>query len=39
VLLTSRLDRFAQQVEPLELDVLSLDAASSFLLEATDAQA
>jgi hypothetical protein len=38
VVLTSRLDRFARQVEPLELDVLSLDAASSFLLEATDAR-
>jgi hypothetical protein len=36
VILTSRLDGFARQVEPLELDVLSLDAASSFLLEATD---
>jgi hypothetical protein len=38
VILTSRLDRFARQVEPLEIDVLSLDAASSFLLEATDAR-
>jgi len=36
VLLTSRLDRFARQVEPLELDVLSPDAAAAFLLEATD---
>src|SRR5271165_1949214 len=35
VLLTSRLDRFARQVEPLELDVLSPDAAAAFLLEAT----
>jgi tetratricopeptide (TPR) repeat protein len=38
VLLTSRLDHFARQVELLELDVLSLDAASSFLLEATDSR-
>jgi hypothetical protein len=38
VILTSRLDRFARQVEPLELDVLSLDAAAAFLLEATDAR-
>jgi hypothetical protein len=38
VLLTSRLDRFARQVEPLELDVLNPDAAASFLLEATDAR-
>jgi hypothetical protein len=37
LVLTSRLDRFARQVEPLELDVLSLDAAA-FLLEATDAR-
>jgi tetratricopeptide (TPR) repeat protein len=37
VLLTSRLDRFARQVEPLELDVLTLDAAAGFLLEATEA--
>src|SRR5271166_4290232 len=29
------LDRFARQVEPLELDVLSPDAAAAFLLEAT----
>jgi tetratricopeptide (TPR) repeat protein len=36
VILTSRLDRFALQVEPLEIHVLSLDAAAAFLLEATD---
>jgi hypothetical protein len=36
LVLTSRLDRFARQVEPLELDVLSLDAAAAFLPEATD---
>ena len=38
VLLTSRLDRFARHVEPVELDVLSLDAAAAFLLEATDSR-
>ena len=38
LVLTSRLDRFARQVEPLELDVLRLDAAAAFLLEATDAR-
>jgi hypothetical protein len=36
VLLTGRLDRFARQVEPLELDVLAPNAAATFLLEATD---
>ena len=36
VVLTSRLDRFARQVEPLELDVLSPDAGAAFLLEATE---
>ena len=36
VVLTSRLDSFARHVEPLELDVLTSDAAVSFLLEATD---
>src|SRR4029077_18293568 len=35
VVLTSRLDNFARHVEPLELDVLTSDAAVSFLLEAT----
>jgi hypothetical protein len=34
----SRLDRFAPQVEPLELDVLSQEAATTFLLEATEAR-
>jgi hypothetical protein len=38
VLLTSRLDRFARQVEALELDALTADAAAAFLLEATDAR-
>jgi len=38
VILTSRLDRFARQVEPLELDVLAPAAAAAFLLEATDAR-
>jgi tetratricopeptide (TPR) repeat protein len=38
VLLTSRLDRFARQVEPLEVGVLSPDAAAAFLVEATDAR-
>jgi tetratricopeptide (TPR) repeat protein len=38
VILTSRLDRFARQVEPLEIDVLSQEAAAAFLLEATDAR-
>jgi tetratricopeptide (TPR) repeat protein len=38
VVLTSRLDRFARQVEALELDVLDPDAAAAFLLEATDAR-
>ena len=38
VLLTSRLDRFTRQVEPLELDVLSPAAAVAFLLEATNAR-
>jgi tetratricopeptide (TPR) repeat protein len=38
VLLTSRLDRFARQIEPLELDVLSPDAAAAFLLETTGAR-
>ena len=32
-----RLDRFARQIEPLELDALNLDAAA-FLLEASDAR-
>jgi tetratricopeptide (TPR) repeat protein len=36
VLLTSRNDRFARQVEALELDVLTPDAAAAFLLEATE---
>ena len=36
--LTGRLDRFARQVEALELDVLSPDAAVAFLLEATEAR-
>src|SRR5271165_2908847 len=36
VLLTSRLDRFARQVEPLQVDVLSPEAAAAFLLEASD---
>jgi len=36
IVLTSRLDSFARNVEPLELDVLASDAAVSFLLEATD---
>jgi tetratricopeptide (TPR) repeat protein len=36
VLLTSRLDRFARQIEPLELDVLTREAAADFLLQATD---
>jgi tetratricopeptide (TPR) repeat protein len=38
VVLTSRLDRFARQIEPLEMDVLGSDAAVAFLLEATDAR-
>jgi hypothetical protein len=38
VVLTSRLDRFARHVEPLELDVLDLNAAAAFPLEATDAR-
>jgi hypothetical protein len=38
VILTSRLDRFARQVEPLEIDVLSSEAAAAFLVEATDAR-
>jgi hypothetical protein len=38
LVLTSRLDRFARHVEPLELDVLTPDAAAAFLLEATDAR-
>jgi hypothetical protein len=38
VVLTSRFDRFARQVEPLELDVLSEEAAVAFLLEATEAR-
>jgi len=38
VLLTSQLDRFARQVKPLELDLLSPDAAAAFLLEATVAR-
>jgi hypothetical protein len=38
VVLTSRLDGFERHVEPLELDVLTLDAAASFLLEATGAR-
>jgi tetratricopeptide (TPR) repeat protein len=38
LLLTSRLDRFARQVELLEVDVLSPDAAAAFLPEATDAR-
>jgi tetratricopeptide (TPR) repeat protein len=36
LVLTSRLDRFARQIEPLELDVLSPEAAAAFLLEATN---
>ena len=35
VLLT---DRFARQVEPLEIDVLSREAAAAFLVEATDSR-
>jgi tetratricopeptide (TPR) repeat protein len=35
VLLTSRLDRFAPNVQPLELDVLAPDDAVAFLLERT----
>jgi tetratricopeptide (TPR) repeat protein len=38
LVLTSRLDRFARQIEPLELDVLPPDAAATFLLEATAAR-
>jgi tetratricopeptide (TPR) repeat protein len=38
VILTSRLDRFPRQVEALEVDVLSPDAAAAFLLEATEAR-
>jgi hypothetical protein len=38
VVLTSRLDRFARQVEALELGVLTPDAAAGFLLEATQAR-
>ena len=38
VLLTGRLDRFARQVEPLEIDVLSREAAAAFLVEATDSR-
>jgi hypothetical protein len=38
VLLTSRLDRFAREIEALELDVLGEDAAVAFLLDATDAR-
>ena len=38
VLLTSRLDRFARQVESFELDVLTQDEAAAFLLEATQAR-
>jgi hypothetical protein len=38
VVLTSRLDRFARQVEPLEMDVLGLAAAAAFLLQATDSR-
>jgi hypothetical protein len=38
LLLTSRLDRFARQVGPIELDVLPPNAAAAFLLEATDAR-
>jgi tetratricopeptide (TPR) repeat protein len=38
VLLTSRLDRFARQLEPLELGVLSSEAAAAFLLETTNAR-
>jgi hypothetical protein len=38
VLLTSRLDRFAREVEPLEIDVLSREAAAAFLVEATDSR-
>jgi hypothetical protein len=34
--MTSRLARFPRGVERLDLDVLSLDDAASFLLEATD---
>ena len=36
VLMTSRLTRFPRGVERLDLDVLSLDDATSFLLEATE---
>ncbi len=36
VLLTSRLRQFPRGVERLDLDVLSLDDATSFLLEATE---
>jgi hypothetical protein len=35
VVLTSRLDVFAAHVEPLEMDVLTLEDATSFLLERT----
>jgi len=38
LVLTSRLDRFARQVEPLEVDVLTPAAAAAFLLEATDSR-
>jgi hypothetical protein len=38
LILTSRLDSFARQVEPLEIDVLSWEAAAAFLAEATDSR-
>jgi tetratricopeptide (TPR) repeat protein len=37
VVLTSRLDRFPREVDRLDLDVLALDDAAAFLLEATAA--
>jgi len=38
LVLTSRLDRFPRQVEPLEVDLLTPDAAAEFLVEATEAR-
>jgi tetratricopeptide (TPR) repeat protein len=35
VIITSRLSNFAAEIEPLELDVLSIDDAATFLLERT----
>jgi hypothetical protein len=32
LILTSRLDSFARQVEPLEIDMLSWEAAAAFLV-------